>query len=171
MRTAALASITTTINRLDGIFRREVAVSFLLVNPAITNNATNIIFDDPATDPYNNTDQVAQLTINQTTIDTRVGIPNYDVGHLYGTGGGGVASTPSACETDKAQGYSARNGIPGDPFTVDYVAHELGHQFGANHTYNNADSGGACTTRSAANAYEVASGSTIMSYVGICTEP
>ena len=170
VRTAALASMTTSVNRLDGIFRREVAVSFQLVNPAITDNTTNIIFDDPATDPYNNTDQTAQLTINQTTIDTRVGIPNYDVGHLYGTGGGGVATTPSVCDTDKAQGYSARGGTPGDPFTVDYVAHEIGHQFGGNHTYNNADNGGACTTRSATNAFEVGSGSTIMSYVGICNE-
>ncbi len=170
VRAAALAAITTTINRLDGIYRREVAVSFQLVNPAITNNATNIIFDDPATDPYNNTDAIPQLTINQTTIDTRVGAANYDIGHLYGTGGGGVASTPSVCEAEKAQGYSARSGFLGDPFTVDYVAHEIGHQFGGNHTYNNADNGGACTTRSTANAFEVASGSTIMSYVGICNE-
>jgi hypothetical protein len=73
------------------------------------------------------------------------------------------------CDVDKAQGYSARAGFYGDPFTVDYVAHEIGHQFGASHTYNSIDNaGGACTTRSAANAFEVSSGSTIMSYVGIC---
>lgn len=168
IRQAALAAMTTSVNRLDGIFRREIAVSLQLVNPSIT-SAANIIFDDPATDPYNNTDQEAQLNINQTTIDARVGSPNYDVGHLYGTGGGGVASSPSVCSSSqKAEGYSAREGIPGDPFTVDYVAHEVGHQFGGSHTYNNRDMGGACTTRSTMNAYEVASGSTIMSYVGIC---
>lgn len=169
VRTAALAALTTTINRLDGIFRREIAVTLQLVNPAIDNNATNIIFDDPATDPYDNTDSEAQLNINQTTVNTRVGVANYDVGHLYGTGGGGVASSPSVCRADaKAQGYSARAGFYGDPFTVDYVAHEIGHQFGASHTYNNMDMGGACTTRSTSNAFEVASGSTLMSYVGIC---
>ena len=168
VRTAALAGMTTSVNRLDGIFRREIGVSFQLVNPPITNDATNIIFDDPATAPYNNTDGIPQLGINQTTIDTRVGAANYDVGHLYGTGGGGVAATPSVCSTQKAQGYSARGGTPGDPFTVDYVAHEIGHQFGSSHTYNNRDNGGACTTRSTNNAFEVGSGSTIMSYVGIC---
>lgn len=168
IRTAALAALTTSVNRLDGIFRREIASSFQIVNPPITNNATNLLFDDPATDPYDNTDSNAQLTLNQTVIDGRLGLANYDVGHLYGTGGGGVAQSPSLCDTDKAQGYSARAGFYGDPFTVDYVAHEIGHQFGASHTYNNSDMGGACTTRSMNNAFEVGSGSTLMSYVGIC---
>ncbi len=171
VRTAALAALTTSINRLDGIFRRELSVSLQLVNPPITDEATNIIFDDPATDPYDNTDSEAQLEINQATITARVGTPNFDVGHLYGTGGGGVASSPSVCRANsKAQGYSARAGFYGDPFTVDYAAHEVGHQFGASHTYNNSDPSGACTTRSAQNAFEVASGSTIMSYVGICNQ-
>lgn len=170
IRTAALAALTTTINRLDGIFRRELSVTFQLVNPPIANDAANIIFDDPATDPYNNTDSGPQLDINQTTLLNRVGGGNYDIGHLYGTGGGGVAALGSVCSAEfKAQGYSARDGNLGDPFTVDYVAHEIGHQFGAEHTYNNSDPGGACTTRSANSAYEVASGATIMSYVGICS--
>lgn len=171
VRTAALAALTTSVNRLDGIYRRELSVALQLVNPPITNDATNIIFDDPATDPYDNTDSEAQLNINQTTVTMRVGTPNFDIGHLYGTGGGGVASSPSVCRADsKAQGYSARAGFYGDPFTVDYAAHEVGHQFGASHTYNNSDMGGACTTRSMNNAFEVASGATLMSYVGICNQ-
>lgn len=170
VRTSALAALVVSVTRLDGIFRRELSVTLTLVNPPIANDMTNIIFDDPATDPYNNTDGIPQLAINQTTLNARVGIPNYDVGHLYGTGGGGVASSPSICSTQKAEGYSARAGFYGDPFTVDYAAHELGHQFGADHTYNNTDPGGACTTRSATDAFEVASGSTLMSYVGICSQ-
>ncbi len=176
-RNGALAVVTTTVNRLNGIFERELASRFALVNPPTANDMTNILFDDPATDPYDNTDGIPQLTVNQTTIDTRVGTGNYDVGHLYGTGGGGVATSPSLCRNGtmmypnaKAQGYSARGTNTGDPFTVDYVAHELGHQFGADHTYNNSEPTGACTTRAATDAFEVASGSTIMSYVGICTQ-
>ena len=168
VRTAALAAMTTSVNRINGIYIREIGVTFQLVNPPITDNARNIIFDDPATAPYDNTDSVAQLMLNQTIVDARVGTANYDVGHLYGTGGGGVAYAPSVCSPQKAGGYSAREGNVGDPFTVDYVAHEIGHQFGGSHTYNNRDNGGACTTRSVNNAFEVASGSTIMSYVGIC---
>jgi len=135
IRTAALAAMMTSVNRVDGIFRREIAVSLQLVNPSITSETTNIIFDNPATDPYDNSDNIAQLKINQSTLDTRVTTPAYDVGHLYGTGGGGVASSPSACDAgSKAQGYSARAGFYGDPFTVDYVAHEIGHQFGGSHS-------------------------------------
>lgn len=168
LRTAALAVITTAVNRLNGIFERELASRFVLVNPPVA-GANNIIWDDPATDPYDNTDGIPQLGINQTQLDMKVTPAGYDVGHLFGTGGGGVASSPSLCSTQKAEGYSARGNNTGDPFVVDYVAHEIGHQFGANHTYNNSDPGGACTTRSAANAFEVASGATIMSYVGICS--
>lgn len=171
IRTSALAAITTSINRLDGIFRHELSVSLQLVNPPIDNAGANVIFDDPATDPYDNTDSTAQLTLNHNTLMSRLGASNFDLGHLFGTGGGGVASSPSVCsDTGKGEGYSARAGFYGDPFTVDYVAHEVGHQFGASHSYNNADPSGACTTRSAENAFEVGSGSTIMSYVGICNE-
>jgi hypothetical protein len=179
IRTAALAVITTTVNRLNGIYERELASKFLLSNPSITDEAKNIIFDNPDTDPYNNTDQaednpglgrIDQLRVNQETLDARVLTANYDIGHLYGTGGGGVASSPSLCSTAKAQGYSARGTNTGDPFVVDYVSHEIGHQFGASHTYNNADPDGACTTRSATSAFEVGSGATIMSYVGICNQ-
>lgn len=170
IRDGALAVVMTAVNRLIGIYTRELASSFQLVNPPTNNNATNIVFDDPATDPYDNSDNTAQLAINQTTVDTRVGTTNYDIGHLFGTGGGGVASSPSLCSAQKAEGYSARDTNTGDPFVVDYVAHEMGHQFGADHTYNNLDPNGACTTRSMADAFEVGSGSTIMSYVGICNQ-
>lgn len=179
IRTRALAVIMTTVNRLNGIYVRELASRFQLVNPNTQDDARNIVFDDPATDPYDNTDNVAQLDINQTTLDNRVGTANYDIGHLYGTTGGGVATLASLCQNGtvggntrylnaKAEGYSARGTDTGDPFVVDYVAHEFGHQFGARHTYNNVDPSNTCTTRSAASAFEVASGATIMSYVGIC---
>ncbi len=178
IRDGALAVVVTTLNRLTGIFIRELGSSFQLVNPP-TSSSNNIIFDDPTTDPYNNIDSSPELDANQSTLDTRVGTANYDIGHLYGTDGGGVASSPGLCRggqgpvgnaypNNKAKGYSARGTNTGDPFTVDYVAHEIGHQFGAGHTYNNVDPSGTCTTRSATNAFEVASGATIMSYVGIC---
>ncbi len=169
IRDRALAVVATSVNRLIGIYTRELGSSFQLVNPR-TDSANNIIFDDPATDPYDNTDNVAQLAINQTTLNAKVTAAGYDIGHLFGTGGGGVASSPSICSSQKAEGYSARGNDTGDPFTVDYVAHEIGHQFGADHTYNNSDPSGACTTRSSIDAFEVASGATIMSYVGICSQ-
>ena len=88
-RQGALAVVTTAVNRINGIYERELACRFQLVNPSISDDQKNILFDNPTTDPYDNTDKEAQLTINQTTLDNRVGTANYDVGHLFGTGGGG----------------------------------------------------------------------------------
>lgn len=160
----AFADVGNAVNRINLIYRRDVSVSFTLVS------GTNIVHPDPATDPYNNTDSGAQLNINQTQLDTVVGAGSYDIGHLFGTGGGGVAQSPSICaDGEKGKGYSARVPPTGDAFWVDYVAHEIGHQLSAQHTYNTSESG-TCSTRSNDDAYEVASGSTIMSYVGICSD-
>lgn len=159
----AFTDVMNAVNRINLVYRRDVSVSFTLVS------GTNTVFPNPATDPYNNTDEEAQLAINQTQLDTIIGAANYDIGHLFGTGGGGVASSPSVCSSQKAEGYSARVPPTGDSFWVDYVAHEIGHQLSAQHTYNT-DEDGTCSTRSTDDAYEVASGSTIMSYVGICSE-
>ncbi len=172
IRDGAFAVVVTSVNRLIGIFTRELGSSFQLVNPR-TDSSNNIIFDDPTTDPYDNTDSSTppndQTAVNHSTLVARVGQDAFDIGHLYGTGGGGVAALGAICTSNqKGEGYSARGTNTGDPFVVDYVAHEIGHQFGAPHTYNNVDPSGTCTTRSAANAFEVASGATIMSYVGIC---
>jgi hypothetical protein len=170
IRTNALAKITAAVNRLNGIFERDLASRFVLVNPPVSSEK-NLLFSDPTTDPYDNTDKPAQLDTNQRVLTKLVGTANFDIGHLFGTTGGGVASIRSLCDNaEKGQGYSARELETGDPFVVDYVAHELGHQFGMNHTYNQADASGACTTRNAETAYEVASGVSIMSYVGICSD-
>ena len=160
-QTAAFEDVKNAVNRINLIYRRDVSVAFQLVSD------TRTVFPDPNADPYDNTDKEAQLTINGTTLDTNYTNAGYDIGHLFGTGGGGIAATPSVCSAQKAEGYSARVPPTGDPFWVDYVAHEIGHQLSADHTYNTKEEG-TCSTRSDKDAYEPASGSTIMSYVGIC---
>jgi Metallo-peptidase family M12B Reprolysin-like len=160
---AAFTDVMNAVNRINLVYRRDVSVSFTLVSDKRS------VISDTMTDPYNNTDQVGQLAINQTQLDNIYGTANYDIGHLFGTGGGGVATSPSICSTQKAEGYSARVPPTGDPFWVDYVAHEMGHQLSAQHTYNTNENGG-CNTRSAADAYEVASGVTIMGYNGVCSD-
>ncbi len=161
-QTNALAVVVTAVNRLVGIYRREAAISFTLVS------GTNILFPDAGTDPYDNSGNVAQLAVNQTQLDTIIGVANYDIGHLFVTSDGGVASTPCVCTGQKGEGLSGLAMPTGDPFVVDFVAHEIGHQFSGQHSYNNSGDG-VCTTRSANDAFEPASGATLMSYVGQCT--
>ncbi|TAK38585.1 MAG: T9SS type A sorting domain-containing protein [Saprospiraceae bacterium] len=152
-----LAAINTLLTRVDGIFEREVSITMQLVP-----NNDLLVFTNPATDPYSNGSASTMLFQNQQACDQIIGTGNYDIGHVLAKGGSGVAYIKSACGSSKAGGVTGSNSPVGDAFYIDYVAHEIGHQFGANHTQNNS------CNRNASTAVEPGSGSTIMSYAGIC---
>lgn len=159
-KVGAMNGIVTTINRVNQIFKTDLAVKLEL----IANNDA-LIFE--ANDPYDNGNEDDTLGIVQTQIDTIIGNENYDVGHLMATSGAGLAGLGVVCAQGvKAWGMTGISTPQGDAYDVDYVAHEIGHQFGANHTYNG--SSGACNTRVNSAAYEPGSGVTIMGYAGIC---
>ncbi|CAG1010105.1 Calcium-dependent protease [Phycisphaerales bacterium] len=155
-----LAAITTAVNRLNQMYERDLAVRFVLAA-----NNINIVYTNANTDPYQNNGSTADLTANQTTCDSVIGTANYDVGHLFCTGTGGVATLNSVCTSSKARGLSGQPSPINDPFVIDYVAHELGHQFGGRHCFNNC---GGTAGDSQVYAYEPGSGATIMAYAGIC---
>ena len=69
-------------------------------------------------------------------LSNNLGEDKYDIGHFFGSQGGGGNAGCIGCVCDtafpdgKGSGMtSPANKIPsGDKFDIDYVAHEIGHQ-------------------------------------------
>lgn len=156
----ALAAIITTINRANTVYEVEHAVKLILIE-----NNDELIYLDPETDPFTNSSLSAMLNENLNTINQTIGFSNYDIGHVLGTNGGGLAQLGSVCTNGKARGGTGLGNPRGDFFDVVYVCHEIGHQFGAAHTFNNCDDRG---NESFGTAFEPGSGTTIMAYAGLC---
>jgi subtilisin-like proprotein convertase family protein len=157
----AQAAITTAVNRVTGIYEIDLLTRLTLVA-----NNTNVVFINAATDPYANDSSTADRNQCHTQCVNLIGSANFDIGHVFETGGGGVATIGSVCSsTSKGRGLSGFPAPINDPFTVDYVAHEMGHQFNGRHCFNSCGGG---PGDSYAYAYEPGSGSTIMAYAGIC---
>ncbi|MBK9150548.1 MAG: proprotein convertase P-domain-containing protein [Saprospiraceae bacterium] len=157
-----MSAVVNIINRVNQVYEAEVAVRMILVN-----NTNTLFYYNPATDPFTGNDAGIMLDQNITNTNNVIGSANYDIGHVFGgTGNNGVAYLAGVCNTTlKAGGVTTSTAPVGDPFSIDYVAHEMGHQFGGQHTFYNSCN----NNRSNASAMEPGSGSTIMAYAGICT--
>lgn len=158
-----LASMNNSITRINGVFERDFGIKLILVA-----NNDALIYTDPLTDPYSlYTSMSNWKTENQSNLDSSIGTANYDIGHLFGTstansgdaGGRGTVCTDGT----KGRGYTAASSgaYKGDVFDIEFVAHEIGHQLGANHTFTYQTEGGSIAQ------LEPGSGSTIMSYGGL----
>ena len=170
----AIGYITTTVNNVTAIYERDATIRFTLV----TNNS--IVFPDAATDPYPtlaSPDNTLLIT-NHNTLNTNIGNGLYDVGMVFNDGwNGGLAALGVACNNtfkgraasglDFGTGANPDDGPQGPIFDVT-VAHELGHQFNANHSFA-ATNGGCAGNANAGTAWELGGGSTIMAYANVCT--
>lgn len=172
----ALAAINNSMTRVNGVFEKEFATRLIL----IANNDA-VIYTSASTDPYSPASGLDNWNLQlMNTLNSVIGNANFDIGHLFGASGGGgnagcigcVCSNDTSTEVVdgitvpvnyKGSGYTSPNdGIPsGDNFDIDYVAHEIGHQFGANHTWTHGGNEGTGVQ------VEPGSGSTIMGYAGI----
>ncbi|RLJ32510.1 putative secreted protein (Por secretion system target) [Chryseobacterium sp. 7] len=171
----ALAAMNNTMTRVNGIFENDFAARMTLIA-----NNDNIIYTDANTDPYSPSSQMNNWNMElMNNLSTSIGNDNFDIGHLFGRdgGGGNAGCIGCICDNDmstfvnqgvtypnsyKGSGYtSPANGNPsGDTFDIDFVAHEMGHQFGGNHTWSYEPQPGL-------QPVEPGSGSTIMGYAGI----
>jgi hypothetical protein len=157
-----LAAFNATLTRCNGIFEKDLAIHLRLIP-----TTTSVIYYNPATDPYSTTLSLWNSQL-QTTLTNVIGDANYDIGHMFGSAGGGgnAGCIGCVCNAGKGSGItSPADGIPqGDNFDIDYVAHEIGHQLGANHTFS------MNTENNTGVNKEVGSGITIMSYAGITAQ-
>lgn len=156
-KAAVLAAMNVTMTRVNGLYERDLSMRLNLV----ANNDLVIFIDS---DNFNNTNANTLINQSQTQITNIIGNANFDIGHTVSTGGGGLAGPSPCVNGSKARGITGSPAPVGDPYDIDYVAHEMGHQFGANHSFNNSCGG----NRNDGTAVEPGSGSTIMAYAGIC---
>ncbi|ROH96710.1 reprolysin-like metallopeptidase [Chryseobacterium daecheongense] len=162
----ALVAMNNTMTRVNGVFEKDLAIHLNMQNFPV------LVYADPNNDPYSPASSMGNWNVElQANLTNTIGSSSYDIGHLFGRSGGGGNAGCIGCvcvdpvsPTSKAKGSgytSPANAIPqGDSFDIDYVAHEMGHQLGANHTFSHNVEGSGVNM-------EPGSGSTIMGYAGI----
>lgn len=163
-----LAAFNNTLTRCNGVYEKDLALHLNLIS-----NTTSVIYYTASSDPYSTTLSQWNLQLQQ-TLTSVIGSANYDIGHMFGASGGGGNAGCIGCvcvdpannnSLGKGAGITSPNdGIPqGDNFDIDYVAHEVGHQLGGNHTFSMSSEGTGVNK-------EVGSGITIMGYAGITAQ-
>jgi hypothetical protein len=176
-----LAEKVTLINRVNQIYNDDMAINLRLVNAT---DSLNLDTDAKAIEPngpcgahacfdpgYLDFCDLPTLGRNRTVLGQLVGASKYDIGHIaLGVDGGGVAYLDVVGGDYKGGGCTGLPDPRGDFFAIDYVAHEMGHQFGGDHTFNGTLSNCAGGNRERTTSVEPGSGSSVMAYAGICRQ-
>ena len=174
--TDVLTNVTALVNNVRAIQERDLAVTMSLVNYRFYNNTL--------TGNYDQTSDMQMIQQNRINVERRYGAGAFDLAHLFASSSSGLAYVGVIANPATASPYSTTtvpttgpnltykagalsgNGGRSTPiayFSTSVIAHEMGHQFGATHTFN----GGCAPNRSVASAWEPGSGSTIMSYADV----
>ncbi|GIJ93093.1 hypothetical protein CAPN002_03110 [Capnocytophaga stomatis] len=160
----AFAQVVSTINRVNQVYGAQLSIQFQIVSDKST------LFGDATEDPFKNVNYDnwynSESSVLQKTLDAKVGSANYDLGHLFHNKnlGGNAGCIGCVCEAGrKATAFSSvrfRRNMDMDFFDVDILAHEIGHQLGAYHTFS-------YEYENTSSQVEPGSGSTIMGYAGV----
>lgn len=172
---SAMAAVVSSIDGFNAVYNFELNVEFVGLTP--------VIFTNSETDPFipNEVGGGNERTLQAgEAVDAEFNSNSYDIGHVFhthtngdGWGNGGVARLGVVCNNNtplgpplKAMGWSGAFNNLGFGW-LNLACHEIAHMFGAEHTFNG--TGGSCTEAISNNsAYEIGSGTTIMSYSGTC---
>ena len=168
-----VASLVTWLNGVNAIYERELTIRLQMIDAPTIIYSTERGFNS-ANDPFTNgssTSMLSQLGQVMASIPTS----SFDVGHVLGTGGGGVAYLGVVCRDStisggpvKGLGVTLVNGTLGNSGGLYVFSHELGHQFGAYHSFNGTGNNCGGGNRTGNSSFEPGSGMTIMSYAGNC---
>lgn len=177
-----LAAKTVLMDRVNQIYSYDLAIKMVLVDGTDKMNFNTTAEMSGANGPCGSsacftTSQTANacndtstLTRNRYVVGQLIGASNFDIGHIgFGLNGGGVASLGVVGGLGKAQGCTGLPQPIGDFYAVDYVAHEMGHQFSGNHTFNGTQVNCSTSNRTGTTGVEPGSGSSVMAYAGICS--
>lgn len=151
----SIAAVTKSLTYILPIYENDLSISFQLAD-----NLDKVTYLTAATSPFKTTGLNVEV---QKQLDANIGSDNYDIGILFTNliGGGNAGAIGSVCNNSKKGssyiGYIDQ-GTEGFNFSV-AGAHEMGHQFGANHVH--ARNEGYMANR------EIGSGVTVMGYPGV----
>ena len=186
-----IAAMNATMTRVNGIYEKDLAVHLNMIDNS------NVIYYNSNTDPYSDATSMDNWNYELMNVlhvanynTAGIGDAAFDIGHMFGASGGGgnagcigcICSNDISTSIDTSSGTSVTvpnnykgsgitspsDNIPaGDSFDVDFVAHEMGHQLGGNHTFSFGYEGAYATIGVDDVQTEPASGSTIMAYAGV----
>ena len=163
---SVMAAVVSVVNQVNSVFEKDNAIRLILID----STDQTFFFPPNSSDPYTNGNTSEMINENPPVLNAAYGVNGYDIGHVFGTNGGGLAQLGSVCNGSslppapfpKGRGVSCMFGpYVGSTFYI-VVGHEMGHQFNATHTFNKCDD----QNETPSTAYEPGSGSSIMCYNG-----